>query len=157
MGKEKNHFYTLGEPTYKVQLGDNLYNIAKAYRLSLSRLMKYNNLTSNSILKPGQILYLDFSAEKAKARKNKNGLKGKYTIQEGDNLGFIALRLGVSVKSLKKNGTISGPQGFKLDKSCITAQWIIPLFARFLSRMKDSVGTDRGEIIGSFSNVENGI
>jgi membrane-bound lytic murein transglycosylase D len=100
--RQKSHLYSLGGPTYRVQPGDNLYSIAKAYRLSLERLMKYNGLHSKSVLKPGQILYLDFSTKKNKPRKNRKGLKGDYRVQEGDNLGTIALRLGVTVHSLMK-------------------------------------------------------
>lgn len=41
---------------YKVQHGDNLWNIAKANRLSAKQLALYNNLSLKSFLKPGQVL-----------------------------------------------------------------------------------------------------
>jgi len=43
---------------YFVRKGDTLWNIAKKYRVALERLMKINNLDSESVLMPGQRLMI---------------------------------------------------------------------------------------------------
>lgn len=41
---------------YTVKTGDNLWNIAKANKVSARQLASHNNLSMNSLLKPGQVL-----------------------------------------------------------------------------------------------------
>ncbi|MGL5360139.1 MAG: LysM peptidoglycan-binding domain-containing protein, partial [Shewanella sp.] len=54
------HHKTTDKPsvTYKVKSGDSLDKIAKKNNIKLADLMKWNQLTSKSIIKPGQKLKL---------------------------------------------------------------------------------------------------
>ena len=49
---ENTNFFT----KYVVQRGDNLYNIAQRYNISVQDLMLLNSISSNSFLQPGQVL-----------------------------------------------------------------------------------------------------
>ena len=43
---------------YRVQSGDSLWTIARRFRVSLNDLMRWNQLSGNSVLRPGQLLQL---------------------------------------------------------------------------------------------------
>ena len=47
--------------TYVVRTGDSLYTIANKFRVKLTDLLGWNNLTKRSVIKPGQrlVMYLD--------------------------------------------------------------------------------------------------
>jgi len=47
---------TLATAEYRVKTGDNLWNIAKANKISAKKLAKHNKLSLTSLLKPGQVL-----------------------------------------------------------------------------------------------------
>ncbi|MFC1585950.1 LysM peptidoglycan-binding domain-containing protein [Fibrobacterota bacterium] len=90
---------------YKVKSGDNLYDIARKFGISVSSLMQANQLNQKSVIKPGQ---------KLKVRKGgkpvnddvKNKTPGKkfhaYRVRAGDNLTAIGRKLDVSVRDLMK-------------------------------------------------------
>lgn len=81
--------------TYIVKSGDTLYNIARKYNVSLSDIMKLNNLSSN-LLSVGQILLIppkDIIYDDE---------IGEYIVKKGDTLYKIANLYNVSVDKLIK-------------------------------------------------------
>ena len=77
-----------------VKKGDNLYNIARKYKTSVSRLKRINNLRSSTIY-PGQKIYL-FSSGTSSTKKN------VYIVKKGDNLSNIARKYKTTVNKLKR-------------------------------------------------------
>ncbi len=101
---------------YTVKKGDTLGKIAKAHRVSLSELLKENNLNMKSVLKIGQSIAIPGSAEavgtpKVKPSDLKPSLPGTetetYTVKKGDTLGKIAIQHGMSVATLKSVNSLS--------------------------------------------------
>ncbi|MZP29857.1 LysM peptidoglycan-binding domain-containing protein [Heliobacterium undosum] len=73
--------------TYTVKSGDTLWRIASSQGVSVTDLMKANNLTSGAIY-PGQTLQIPASSA------------GQYRVVAGDTMWKIASKLGVSLNSL---------------------------------------------------------
>lgn len=85
---------------YEVKKGDSLYTISKEFSVSIKGIKEANSLQSNA-LKPGQIL--DIPEKSANITTNKIKAKPKasyYTVKNGDTLGTIARKTGVSVKQI---------------------------------------------------------
>ncbi len=81
--------------THTVRRGDSLYSIARAYRTTVDRIRRDNNLSSNTI-HPGQNLKV--------AAGSRTDLK-RYTVKKGDTPGGIASRHRVSLSALlRANG-----------------------------------------------------
>lgn len=99
--------------THVVKKGDTLTAISKRYQVSMTDLLKSNNLRVAQ-LKTGQRLQIPIAAsntliagtakqaEKQVARSTSQGSKQTYRVQKGDTLDRIARRHGVSVAQLKK-------------------------------------------------------
>lgn len=95
--------------TYKVKRGDTLSVIARNHGISLSNLMKWNNLTT-TLIYPGDILVVSQSGNSSSANNNKssnssNGQSSKvseYTVQAGDSLWSISRKFGVGITNLKQ-------------------------------------------------------
>jgi membrane-bound lytic murein transglycosylase D len=94
---------------YIVKKGDNLYNIARKYKTSISKLKSLNGLRSNVII-PGQKLKLF-----GKSSKN------YYVVKKGDSVSKIAGKVGTSTTRLiqknnlrSKNGVVMIYPGQKL-------------------------------------------
>lgn len=81
------------ESTYKVQSGDTLYRIASTNNLSVSKLLEWNKLSSNTIY-VGQTLTL-------LAPHSHETSGTTYTVKTGDTLWGIATRNGMTVDQLK--------------------------------------------------------
>ena len=79
---------------YIVKKGDSLYSIGKKFGISVSDLIKENNLDS-SVLKVGQIL---------KIPNNYN--YELYTVKRGDTLYSIGKKFNVAVEQIKKNNNL---------------------------------------------------
>ncbi len=77
-----------GEINYIVQKGDNLYNIANKYDVSIEDIKKLNDLSTNT-LQIGQVLKIPGST-------NYN----TYIVQKGDTLWDIAQKYGTTVKKI---------------------------------------------------------
>lgn len=82
--------------SYVVVKGDNLYNIANKYKVSVSDIKSLNNLKSNT-LQIGQILKIPGTESYA-----------NYTVKKGDSLWKIANKYGVTVNELKQVNNLSG-------------------------------------------------
>ncbi|WP_164667769.1 LysM peptidoglycan-binding domain-containing protein [Virgibacillus doumboii] len=102
-----------GKPTYIVKRGDTLSSIASKHNISLSDLMKWNNLNS-TLIYPGNVFVVSkdgvsTGSDANNESSNTNPLPDKdvasakvYTVKSGDTLSGIASRNGVSVADLKK-------------------------------------------------------
>lgn len=84
--------------SYRVKSGDNLWDIAKAQRVSVRDLQRWNKL-SGSQLKVGQALFLQ-GPTVAKA-ETKGNSPTYYKVQKGDSLYQIAKRFNVQLTNLK--------------------------------------------------------
>ncbi len=106
--------------TYTVKAGDTLSGIASKHKISLSELMRLNNLNS-TLIYPGNVFVVSKSTtdtgNKGNASSNAssgnssgttNSGKGQvasssvYVVKSGDTLSAIAARNGVTVANLKK-------------------------------------------------------
>lgn len=80
---------------------DNLYVIARDFNISVSKLLKYNDLSKSTALEPGQIVYLESKRRKGAAENHK--------VQNGESLYSIAQFYGIKMKLLcKRNGLLEG-------------------------------------------------
>ncbi|WP_053423629.1 LysM peptidoglycan-binding domain-containing protein [Rheinheimera sp. KL1] len=83
--------------SYTVKSGDNLWEIGQKLKVSTEQLTKWNKLTANTQLKPGQTLtYYTKPVEKsASAAKSMT-----YKVKSGDSLASIAQRFKVKVADI---------------------------------------------------------
>lgn len=94
---ESNQSYEI----YTVKSGDTLWNIAKKYNISLSELLSFNNLSSNTMLRIGQQI-------KIPKENETNNQYIIYTVKRGDNLYNIAKEYNTTVQNLMSyNGLTS--------------------------------------------------
>ncbi|MFL9813057.1 LysM peptidoglycan-binding domain-containing protein [Stutzerimonas sp. VN223-3] len=82
--------------SYRVRQGDNLWDIAKAKKVSVRDLQRWNNL-SGSNLKVGQALFLQAASNNQHAKSAPT----YYKVKKGDSLYEIARRFNVRVNNLK--------------------------------------------------------
>jgi LysM repeat protein len=79
-----------------VKDGDTMEKLEEEFQLLHWELVKYNELSSEFTLSPGQILYLQPKKEKAEEGHD------FYTTVEGDNMYTISQRYGIRLRSLYK-------------------------------------------------------
>lgn len=72
--------------------GDTAEDIAKRFKVSVDKLLLYNELRYDSQLVPGQYVFL--------APKKTKGVEDFYTVREGDTMYLIAQKTGVTIKTL---------------------------------------------------------
>ena len=77
--------------TYQVQQSEGLFAIARKLGVSVDDLCKWNNLTKESVIHPGQTLTV-FVKQNAHT----------HTVQQGETLYFISKKWNVSVNDLQK-------------------------------------------------------
>ncbi len=85
---------------YRVQSGDNLSTLADLFDVTLTKLMKLNNLTKSSILRPGDILNIPSSISTAGRNSEQSARILYHKVRSGDTLWDIARRYGVTVNKL---------------------------------------------------------
>ncbi|HSR63946.1 MAG TPA: LysM peptidoglycan-binding domain-containing protein [Gammaproteobacteria bacterium] len=99
---------------YTVQRGDNLWDISRAYGVSVRQLCAWNGISPNKLLHPGNKLVVwvkKDSAGTVKVASRATSTSQKhisYTVKEGDSLWLISRRYGVSVKQLQKWNSLGG-------------------------------------------------
>ena len=103
-----------------VQRGDTLYQLARRHRVTVDQLKQANGLSSN-VIKPGQVLVLNGSSERAPIRAERfeprrdpiavprqpTSSGETYTVQSGDSLYAISRRTGVRVAELQDLNNIT--------------------------------------------------
>ncbi len=99
--------------SHKVRSGDNLWTIARQYKVDVQDLKRWNRLKGNS-LKAGQVLKLQGGATQV-ASAGKGQAKGDgresvtyYKVKQGDSLYLIAKRFNVEMKHLQRWNPRSG-------------------------------------------------
>jgi len=99
---------------YVVQKGDSLWSIAKAYQVDHMLLAKWNDLSPNTLLQPGQRLVIR-PAKPAADLLSSADLQStavpsqvSYEVQAGDSLSRIADRFSVTIPQLKKWNSLPG-------------------------------------------------
>ena len=101
----------LAEERYTVKAGDSLYNISKAFGVSIEELKKVNGLKRDH-LEPKQVLLIPAQKEISRnestktvsgkaARKASSGQES-YVVRNGDSLWTISGRMGLSIEEIKK-------------------------------------------------------
>lgn len=120
------------QSSYKVKAGDTLSAIAARNGVSLSTLLRANNLSMSSTIYPGQRLKLSGAATSAATSSRQSSSssstgRGTYKVRSGDTLSGIASKNAVSLSTiLKANGlslssTIFPGQSIKLSGSASTS------------------------------------
>ncbi|WP_117149350.1 LysM peptidoglycan-binding domain-containing protein [Paraliobacillus zengyii] len=105
--------------TYKVKSGDSLSKIASAHGISLSNLMKWNDLDS-TLIYPNDVLTVSNSSSASTSTSTTTDTKTattetaskttsatKYTVKSGDSLWKIGQKYSVSITELKKQNNLS--------------------------------------------------
>ena len=85
--------------TYIVRSGDSWWSIANAHGISMYTLAALNDKSINNVIYPGQTLKLSGST-------NTTATTRYYKVQSGDNLSYIANKLGVTTSYLKSKNNI---------------------------------------------------
>lgn len=103
--------------SHKVKSGDNLWSIARQYKVDVQDIKRWNQLKANH-LKAGQVLKLQGgTTQVASASKSTGKAKSKgdgresvtyYKVKQGDSLYLIAKRFNVEMKHLQRWNPRSG-------------------------------------------------
>jgi membrane-bound lytic murein transglycosylase D len=98
--------------SYVVQRNDTLWDIARAFSISVDSLCAANGLGRRDVIRPGQRLQLPdgsaLPATRSGSPKQNSGWSSSYTVRSGDTLSGIASRHGVSVAELRRANGLSG-------------------------------------------------
>ena len=96
--------------SYTVKSGDSLWKIASAHQVSVDDLMKWNQLTSNTIY-PNQVLTLHANTSKPAPPSQSappTSMSTTYTIKPGDTLSKIAAAHQTTVGALQRLNNLTG-------------------------------------------------
>ncbi|MCB9194985.1 MAG: glucosaminidase domain-containing protein [Flavobacteriales bacterium] len=78
-----------------VKSGDTYYKIAKEFDIALWQIYKYNELTKEDVLLPGDVIYLQPKRNKAKEEY--------HIVKKGETMKDISQQYGVKIKKLYKH------------------------------------------------------
>jgi len=93
--------YNNGIPYVVAQEGDTFVLIARDFRISVKKLLKYNDLASEFTLRSGDALYI-----KLKNKRSENGHLS-YVVQAGDTMHSISQQHGIRLKNLRRINNMS--------------------------------------------------
>jgi membrane-bound lytic murein transglycosylase D len=96
-----------------------LSGIADRYRVSVSELMRMNNLRSRHFIRAGQVLRLPQSIVRNQVKREL--VDGTYRVQRGDTLSVIAEAFGVSEGQLASQNNLSSRHSIQVDQVLIVA------------------------------------
>jgi membrane-bound lytic murein transglycosylase D len=87
---------------YEVQKGDNLFNIAKKFNVSLEDLKKWNNLNDLNVEQGSKLALVNNDEDPTKESTYKTEVKiTEHIVDRGENLGIIARKYDVSISDIK--------------------------------------------------------
>jgi len=88
--------------SYTVKSGDTLSGIAAKHDMSLSDLLKVNNISSSKRIFPGDKIKVSggLSSQQTQTPSKPKAKTSTYTVKSGDTLGGIAVKYDMSLKSL---------------------------------------------------------
>ncbi|CAD0000614.1 LysM peptidoglycan-binding domain-containing protein [Flavobacterium salmonis] len=123
--------------SYIVQKGDNLSSIAEKYDVAVADIKQWNNLKNNSVvvgrslkIKPKDLIsktaqeVIKKPTETAVASteiSNKNEIEVEYVVKNGDNLGNIAKKFGVTLSELKEWNSLTS-NNLALGKTLVVSK-----------------------------------
>jgi len=90
---------TQGSQDYTVKSGDNLWSIAKRFKVSIQDLRSVNNL-SNGVIYTGQVLRIPGQAGNTPQPTPQPGKTVYHTVKSGDSLSRISKQYGASISSI---------------------------------------------------------
>ncbi len=90
-----------------VKKGDTFQAIAKEFNMWEKELYKYNDLTKDSTLREGQVLYIQPKRNKAEAGKD------KHIVKQGETLYFISQYYAVKLKKLRFRNNLMSDEEVK--------------------------------------------
>ena len=98
---------------YRVRKGDNLYNIARRNKTTVTQLKRENKLGRSSLIRVGQKLKIPsrrLIAQNIRSSKKNNSSPNKkfHVVTRGQSLGAIAKRYGLPLRDLKQWNNIQG-------------------------------------------------
>jgi membrane-bound lytic murein transglycosylase D len=129
---------------YEVQRGDNLFNIAKKFNVSLEDLKKWNNLDGLNV-QQGSKLALANTEESAPEEPKTETKIVEYKVKKGDNLGSIARKYNVSIDDIKEwNGLEDN--NVKLGTSLTVSKKEVALHELKASKKEALAANDRDEV-----------
>ena len=92
---------------YTVKRGDNLWNIAKRYGMTVQDIAEINGISNPNLIYPGQVLKIIIN----NSNGNETSEMGHiiYIVKRGDNLWNIARRYGTTVQNIVEINRINNP------------------------------------------------
>lgn len=115
--------------SYAVEKGDTLSRIARKHGLRLSELLKANNMSMSSIIRPGQKLripdgssYIATGTTEVPAPKVVPLGASTHIVKKGDNLSRIASIYGVSVGQIMEWNGLTNPSLIRAGQPLIVSQ-----------------------------------
>ena len=100
---------TSSSDVYTVKSGDTLSGIAAQYGTNYEYLASLNGLSNPNTIYVGQQIRVRANASESSQAGNSQQTAGTYTVQSGDTLYAIALRLGMNWQTLARINGISSP------------------------------------------------
>ena len=117
--------------TYSVVKGDTLSRIARILNVRLSELLRANNLSMSSIIKPGQTLNVPINSNGQVSEITQDVQSTPvivppgattHTVKKGDNLSRISSIYGVSVTQIMDWNGLSNPSLIRVGQPLIVSQ-----------------------------------
>mgnify|MGYP003683559941 FL=1 len=149
----------VGSSTYTVRGGDNLSRIANLHSISLSVLLSENDMTRNSIIRPGQVLIIP-KESKLEADSNVPVRYGNITIEgsrhlveKGENLTRIALIYGTSVQQIMEWNSLSDAGKLSVGQSLIVSDGSISPLKEVIDIPTVPEGQDPASLQDFFNGV----
>jgi membrane-bound lytic murein transglycosylase D len=96
---------------HTVASGETLGSIARKYGVTVKQLVEWNKLSNPDALKLGQKLKVGTTKSSSASSSSKT-----HTVSQGDTLGSIACKYGVTVKQLTEWNKLSNPDALKLGQ-----------------------------------------
>ena len=93
--KSNNIEQTQNTITYIIKRGDNLWNIARKYGVSVNDIVKWNNIKNKNLIYAGNRLIIYTNNQ-----NNSNNNQINYIVKRGDTLSAIALKYNTTVNRL---------------------------------------------------------
>ena len=109
--KYKKHQYVIGVnglPGIIASNTDNAVTLSKKGSISIEKFLKYNDLTSNNSVKPGQVYYLK--------RKKRKAATHYHTYQPGESLWAISQKYGIRMDKLIEKNRITSADEVKAGR-----------------------------------------
>ena len=106
---------------HTVETGDSYWKIAQKYKTTTDELFRLNNISSETILHPGDKIIVSSkmpanSSQKSSNTANSSSSAQYHTITDGDTLGHLAVKYKTTVKRICELNGITDTTILKLGK-----------------------------------------